>query len=59
MAKNAAAGRGRLGPIKDRIQSFNPLTKRWTKTSTITGQFLDVKADDKPFKSVRKAKRPK
>lgn len=56
MAKNAAPGHGRLGPIKDRIQSFNERTGLFTKSSTITGKFLDGKADGKPFKSVRRSK---
>ncbi|MDB5184384.1 MAG: hypothetical protein JWN38_192 [Candidatus Saccharibacteria bacterium] len=56
MSKNAAPGHGRLGPIKNRIQSLNPRTKRYTKANATTGKFLDGKADKQPFKSVRKAK---
>jgi hypothetical protein len=56
MARNAKPGHGRLGPIKNRIQSLNPRSKRWTKSSTKTGKFINVKSDAKPFKSVRRHK---
>jgi hypothetical protein len=56
MAKNAAPGHGRLGPIKNRIQSLNPTTKRWTKSTTKSGKFVNVKSDGTPFKSVRRHK---
>lgn len=56
MAKNAAAGNGRLGPIKNRIQSLNPRTKQWVKTNTKTGKFIDVKGNGTPFKGIRKSK---
>ena len=54
MAKNAINGHGRVGRIKNRIQSFNPLTRQYVESSTKTGKFLNVKSDGKPFKGVRR-----
>lgn len=54
MAKNASTGNSRIGAIKNRVQTLNPRTKQWIKSSTESGKFLDVKADGKPFKGVRK-----
>ena len=55
MAKNAPLGDGRrIGAVRDRSQVHNPLTDRWTKRNTVTGRFIDQKADSKPFKGVRK-----
>jgi hypothetical protein len=34
----------------------NPLTGRWTKRNSETGEFMDQKADRKPFKGVTKEK---
>jgi hypothetical protein len=57
MAKNAPTGDGRrIGAVKERSQVYNPRTDRWTKRNTDTGEFMDQKADDKPFKGVRKEK---
>jgi hypothetical protein len=57
MATNPPTGDGRrIGAIRKRSQVFNPTNKRWTKRDTETGLFLDQKADDKPFKGVRKEK---
>lgn len=56
MAKNGARGGGRAGAVRSRSQIENPLTKTWTKRNTSTGRFMDVKADSKPFKGVRKEK---
>lgn len=57
MAKNPPVGDGhRIGAIKDRSQTYNPQNDRWVKRDTETGQFIDQKADDKPFKGVRKEK---
>jgi len=47
---------GRIGRIKQRIQSLNPLTHRWVESSTVSGKFLNVKSDGKPFKAVRQHK---
>lgn len=57
MAKNAPVGdNARRGAVRDRSQVFNPVTQAWTKRDTGTGRFIDQKADDKPFKGVRKEK---
>jgi hypothetical protein len=57
MAKNGNVGDGhRNGQVKDRSQTFNPKIESWVKRDTDTGRFMDVKADDKPFKGVRKEK---
>ena len=55
MAKNAEKGNGRVGAVKNRSQTDNnPITGKFTKRDTESGQFMDQKADDKPFKGVRK-----
>lgn len=55
MAKNKEAGDDRrVGAVKKRSQIKNKLTGTWTKRDDKTGKFLDVKADKKPFKGVRK-----
>lgn len=56
MATNGKSGAGRHGAIKDRSQTHNPHNDRWTKRDTDTGRFMDQKADDKPFKGVRREK---
>jgi len=58
MATNSPSGDGRrVGQVRRRSQAFNPVTKRWTKRDTKTGKFIDQKADEKPFKGVRKEKK--
>jgi len=50
MAKNPPTGDGRrIGAVRRRSQTFNPKDGRWTKRDTGTGQFIDQKADDKPY----------
>jgi hypothetical protein len=57
MAKNGKAGDGhRNGAVKDRSQTFNPKTDKWVKRDKDNGQFIDQKADEKPFKGVTKEK---
>lgn len=57
MATNPPKGDGhRKGMVRDRSQVFNPHTKHWVKRDVETGQFMDQKADEKPFKGVRKEK---
>ena len=46
----------RVGAVKSRSQLKNPITGTWTKRDQKLGKFLDVKADPKPFKGVRKTK---
>ena len=56
MAKNPPVGDGqRKGAVKERSQVKNP-NGHWIKRDADTGQFMDVKSDDKPFKGVRKEK---
>ena len=43
----------RKGAIKDRTQVEND-NDDWTKRDTDSGEFMDQKADDKPFKGVAK-----
>lgn len=57
MAKNPPIGDGhRHGAVRKRSQVYNPQNDRWTKRDPDTGKFMDQKADDKPFKGVRKEK---
>lgn len=57
MAKNPPKGDGhRKGAVRQRSQVFNPKNQHWVKRDTETGRFIDQKADDKPFKGVRKEK---
>jgi len=57
MAKNPPTGdERRIGAVTGRSQTYNPKNDRWTKRDTATGQFIDQKADTKPFKGVRKEK---
>ena len=57
MAKNPPVGDGhRRGAVRDRSQVHNPKTDRWVKRDSDTGRFIDQKADQKPFKGVRKEK---
>jgi hypothetical protein len=55
MATNPPQGDGhRKGAVKKRSQVENPSSGKFTKRSRETGEFIDQKADDKPFKGVRK-----
>ena len=57
MAKNPPVGDGhRKGAVSKRSQVYNPKTERWTKRDADSGRFMDQKADNKPFKGVRKEK---
>ena len=57
MATNPPKGDGhRNGAVRDRSQTYNPHNSRWTKRDSETGRFMDQKADNKPFKGVRKEK---
>ena len=56
MATNPPKGPGRRGAVRTRSQAYNPTTKRYVKRNTLTGEFMDVKSDKKPFKGVRKEK---
>ena len=52
MAKN----KSRTGAVDNRSQLKNPVTDNWQKRNLDNGEFMDVKADKKPFKGVRKEK---
>lgn len=57
MAKNPPVGdNARRGAVRDRSQVFNPKTDTWVKRNSDNGRFMDGKADDKPFKGVRREK---
>jgi len=54
MATNPPKGDGhRNGAVRQRSQTVTP-SGHHVKRDTKTGQFLDVKADKKPFKGVRR-----
>lgn len=53
MATNTGRG-SRRGAVTRRSQTRTP--GGWVKRNTETGQFLDRKADSKPFKGVRREK---
>ena len=55
MATNPPKGPGRVGAVKDRDQVYNPHNDRWVKRDD-KGKFMDQKADNDPFKGVRKNK---
>lgn len=55
MAKDLAPnGHGRKGEVRNRSQVYNPKIERYVKRDANNGRFIDVKADPKPFKGVRK-----
>jgi hypothetical protein len=55
MATNQPAGDGhRNGAVRKRSQMSKPEGAKYTKRDKATGQFMDQKKDDKPFKGVRK-----
>lgn len=57
MAKNGKINDGyRDGAVKQRSQVFNPKNEKWVKRDTETGQFMDQKSNNEPFKGVRKEK---
>lgn len=57
MAKNGTPGDNhRVGAVRERSQTFNPVTEQWVKRNTETGQFMDVNQSGDPFKGVRKEK---
>lgn len=57
MATNPPKGDGhRNGAVKDRTQVYNPRNDTWIKRDANNGQFINQKADSKPFKGVTKEK---
>ena len=59
MATNPPKKPRRIGAVRERSQIQNPVTGHWTKRDAQTGQFIDQKADGKPFKGVRKEAEPR
>ena len=53
MAKNTGLGY-RKGAVKDRSQVESSTSNRYTKRDKTTGRFMAQKADEQPFKGVRK-----
>lgn len=57
MATNPPKGDGhRNGAVKNRSQTHNPKNDKWVERDRTTGRFINQKADNKPFKGVRKEK---
>lgn len=57
MATNPPSGDNhRHGAVRDRSQVFNPKIEKWIKRDADSGKFIDQKANNKPFKGVRKEK---
>ncbi|MBE7438176.1 MAG: hypothetical protein HS115_06930 [Spirochaetales bacterium] len=57
MATNPPSGDGhRKGAVRNRSQVYNPQIDKYVKRDNVSGQFMDVKSDGKPFKGVRKEK---
>lgn len=56
MASNEPNDNSRKGAVKKRTQLKTKMMgeEHWTKRDKKTGEFMDVKADDKKFKGVRK-----
>lgn len=44
----------RRGAVKNRVQVYNPLTKRWVKLDTTTGRIVDHKKTEGEYKGIRK-----
>lgn len=53
MATNTGKG-FRNGPVRERSQTYNPVTEQHVKRNTETGQFIDNSPN--PFKGVRREK---
>lgn len=57
MATNPPKGDGhRHGSIRECSHAYNPKTERWVKRDFGTGRFIDQKANQIPFKGVRREK---
>jgi len=53
MAKNTGENT-RKGAVKNKDQSLNPKTEKWTERNATSGKFTNVKSDGTPFKGVTK-----
>lgn len=58
MGKNTGEG-FRRGEVRERSQTFNPVTNQWVKRDAETGEFMDAKEGGEPYKGVRRERRPK
>ena len=57
MATNPPKGDGkRNGAVRNRSQIYNTQNGHWVKRDSDTGRFMDQKADNEPFKGVRREK---
>ncbi len=57
MATNPPKGDGkRNGAVPNRSQIYNTQNGHWVKRDSDTGRFMDQKADNEPFKGVRREK---
>lgn len=57
MATNPPPGDNhRNGAVRQRSQTFNPHNNRWVERDTDSGRFINQKADNRPFKGVRREK---
>ncbi|WP_168187563.1 hypothetical protein [Pedobacter sp. G11] len=57
MATNPPKEGHRNGAVRQRSQTYNPVTDNWVKKDSSNGRFMDVKQDGTPFKGVRKEKK--
>lgn len=55
MANNGKPGKGRVGAVRGRRQSYNPSNERWVKFDRASGEILDVKSGPGPFKGITKS----
>ena len=44
------------GVARNRLQLLHPLTNRWVIRSNESGQFINVKQDESPFKELLKTR---
>jgi len=58
VAKNTDEGY-RKGAVKDRVQTLNPVTKRYVKIDTNSGRIIDQKKTAGPYKGIREVSNAK
>jgi hypothetical protein len=54
LATNPPKDGHRQGAVRNRSRTYNPQNDRWVKRDSTTGRFLDQKADELPFKGVKR-----
>jgi len=42
----------RIGSVRDRVQRYNKKTGNWEKVDTNTGEVVEIKEGNEPFKGV-------